>query len=67
MKLSLLESDDEWDQYFSDAAVSFMPKQLHSLLVTILIFREPAKPEVLWERYKEVIRENTETKLHIST
>ena len=31
MKLGLLESDDEWDQCLSEAAVSFMPKQLCSL------------------------------------
>ena len=53
MKLGLLESDDEWDHCFSEAAISFMPKQLHSLFVAILIFGEPAKPGVLWERYKE--------------
>ena len=35
-----------------------MPKQLHSLFVTILIFGEPAKPEVLWERYREVMGED---------
>ena len=48
MKLGLLESDDKWDQCLSEAEISFMPKQLHSLFVTILIFGEPAKPEVLW-------------------
>ena len=31
MKLGLLKSDDEWDQCLSEVAVSFMPKQLHSL------------------------------------
>ena len=35
--------------------MSFMPKQLHSLFITILIFGEPAKPDVLWEKYKEVM------------
>ena len=58
MKLSLLESDDEWDQCLSEAAISFMPKQLRSLFVTILIFGEPAKPEVLWDKYKEVMGED---------
>ena len=38
--------------------MSFMPTQLCSLFVTILIFGEPAKPEVLWERYKEVMEED---------
>ena len=36
-----------------------MPKQLHSLFVIILIFGEPAKPDVLWRRYKEVMGEDT--------
>ena len=42
----------------SEAAVSFLPVQLHSLFVTILIFGEPAKPTVLWEKYKEVLGED---------
>ena len=53
MKLGLLESDDEWDHCLSEAAISFMPKQLCSLFVTVLIFGEPTKPGVLWGRYKE--------------
>ena len=57
MALGLLESDDKWDQCLSEAAVSAMPKQLHSLFVTILIFGEPAKPE-LWTKYKEVMGED---------
>ena len=35
-----------------------MPKQLCSLLVTILIYGEPAKPDVLWEKYKQVMGED---------
>ena len=34
----LLESDTEWDNCLSETSISFMPKQLHSLFVTILIF-----------------------------
>ena len=45
LKLGLLESDDEWDQCLSEAVLSFMPRQLCSLFVTILIFGEPVKPE----------------------
>ena len=48
MKLGLLETDDEQDQCLSEAVVSFMPKQLHSLFVTILIFGEPSEPNALW-------------------
>ena len=54
----LLESDEEWDQCLSEATVSFMPQQLHSLFVTILIFGELAKPTVLWEKYKEIMGED---------
>ena len=38
----LLESDTEWDNCSSKASISFMPKQLWSLFVTILIFGQPA-------------------------
>ena len=34
----LLESDIEWDNCLSEASISFMPKQLQSLFVTLLIF-----------------------------
>ena len=40
----LLESDTEWDNCLSEASISFMPKQLRSLFVTILIFGQPTKP-----------------------
>ena len=54
----LLESDTEWDNCLSEASISFMPKQLWSLFVTILIFGQPAKPLALWEKYKEVMAED---------
>ena len=54
----LLESDVEWDSCLSEASISFMPKQLRSLFVTILIFGQPAKPLDLWEKYKEVMGED---------
>ena len=54
----LLESDPEWDNCISEASISFMPKQLRSLFVTILIFGQPAKPLDLWEKYKEVMGED---------
>ena len=41
-----------------EASVSFMPKQLHSLFVIILIFGESTKPEVLWGKYKDVLGED---------
>ena len=54
----LLESDAEWDKCLSEASISFMLKQLQSLLVTILIFGHPATPLDLWEKYKEVLGED---------
>ena len=70
MKLGLLESDDEWNECFSGASVSFMPKQLQSLFVTALIFGEPAETDVLWESYKDVMGEDLlrqkSTSMHIS-
>ena len=51
--LGLLETDEEWNDCMSEAAVSFMPKQLRSLFVTILVFGEPAHPCSLWEKFKE--------------
>ena len=56
--LGLLESDEEWDQYLAEVSVSFMPKQLRTLFLTILIFGEPAKPTMLWEKYKEHMGED---------
>ena len=41
-----------------EASVSFMPKQFCSLFVTILIFGQPAKPNILWEKHKEVMGED---------
>ena len=54
----LLESDMEWDNCLPEASISFMPKQLHSLFVTILIFGQPTKPLDLWEKYKDVMGED---------
>ena len=63
MKLGLLESDDEWDECLSEATISFMPKQLLSLFLTILIFGEPSKPKDLWERHKEAMGEDTQREI----
>ena len=58
LALGLLESDEDWEKCMSEAAVSFMPKQLHSMFVTILIFGDPARPHVLWEKYKDALGED---------
>ena len=54
----LLESDMEWDNCLSEASISYMPNQLCSLFVTILIFGQPSKPLDLWEKYKDVMGED---------
>ena len=43
-----------------------MPVQLCSLFVTILIFGEPAKPIVLWEKYKDVMGEDLLRQMSVS-
>ena len=58
LALGLLESDEEWDECMSEATISFMPKQLRSLFITILIFGEPAEPQVLWLKHKNAMGED---------
>ena len=62
----VLESDGEWNDCLSEAAISFMQKQLCSLFVTILVFEDPAKPGVLLEKYKEVMGEDILRQLHVT-
>ena len=50
----LLESDAEWDNCLSEAPLSFLPKQLQSLFVMVLIFGQPVKPLYLWESVEKV-------------
>ena len=35
-----------------------MPEQLHSLFLTIFLFGEPEKPQLLCDKYKELIGED---------
>ena len=56
--MGLLDSVDEWDECLKGAATAFMPKQPHSLFPTILLFGDPAKPQVLWEKYKDMMGED---------
>ena len=35
-----------------------MPKQQSSLFLTILLFGEPAKPQLLWDKYKDMMDED---------
>ena len=56
--LGLLATDDEWDECLAEASSSFLPFQIHSLFVTILVFGEPLKPHDLWIKYKKTIGED---------
>ena len=53
VQLGLLATDDEWDECLSEASSSFLPFQIHSLFVTILVFDEPQEPHDLWIKYKK--------------
>ena len=61
----LLESDEEWDECLAEASMSFMPKQLCSLFVTILIFGEPAKPLELWLKHKQMLGEDLQRQMSL--
>jgi hypothetical protein len=51
----LLEDDQEWIQCLQEASHMQTGSQLRNLFVTIIRDCSPAKPEVLWERFKEHI------------
>ena len=51
----LLDSDDEWNECLKEVATAFMPKQLHSLFLTILLFGESAKPQLLSDKSKDMM------------
>ncbi len=53
--MGLLENDNEWRQCLQEAAIMQSGAQLRSLFVTLLLFCQPAKPDELWEEFKENI------------
>ncbi|KAF0314588.1 hypothetical protein FJT64_014988 [Amphibalanus amphitrite] len=54
----LLQEDAEWDVTMQEAALVQMPRQLRQLLVTILLFCEPADPAGLFERHYPALAED---------
>ena len=38
IQLGLLATDDEWEECLSEASSSFLPFQIRSLFITILVF-----------------------------
>ena len=64
IRLGLLATDDEWEECLSEASSSFLPFQIRSLFITILVFGEPLKPYDLWAKFKHVMGEDI---LHASS
>ena len=58
IRLGLLATDNEWDECLAEASSSFLPFQIRSLFVTILVFGEPLKPLDLWIKYKKAMGED---------
>ena len=48
----LLEDDGEWTQCLSEASMMQTGARLRYLFTTILLFRAPAHPDILWERFR---------------
>ena len=61
--LGLLATDNEWNECLSEAVSSFMPYQIRTLFVTILVFCEPLTPLDLWSKYKHSMGEDILQKL----
>lgn len=51
--LGLLEDDSEWIQAFEEAAISAFPHQLRFLFVTLLLYCEPSRPDVILTTFRE--------------
>lgn len=51
----LLEDDGEWRQCLLEASAMQTGEQLRNLFVTLLLFCSPAKPERLWNEFREHI------------
>ena len=58
IRLGLLQDDTEWDACLSEASCMRMGQQLRLLFATILIFCQPAAPEVLWNNHKTALCED---------
>ena len=51
-KRGLLDDDQEINECLCEGPTRSLPVQLRELLVTILLFIEPANPFDLWDKYK---------------
>ena len=51
----LLEYDNEWDARLREAASWSNGRGLRQLFATILLHNEPARPDLLWQKYREAM------------
>ncbi|CAB5210931.1 unnamed protein product [Rhizophagus irregularis] len=49
--LNLLQDDEEWNQCLQEASQVQGGAQLRKLFATILLFCEPTRPKILWEKH----------------
>lgn len=57
-KLSILESETQWEDTLREAVISDSPKKLREFFVILLNFCQPAEPLRLWEKFKEFLCED---------
>jgi len=62
----LLEDDGEWRQCLLEASVMQTGERLRDLFATLLLFCSPAKPELLWNEFREYICDDLRYRLRRS-
>jgi hypothetical protein len=62
----LLEDDGEWRQCLLEASAMQTGERLRDLFVTLLLFCSPAKPEQLWDEFREHICDDLGYRLRCS-
>lgn len=58
LEYGLIRDDQEWHNCMEEASMYKFPRQLRLLFVTILTQCSPAKPEELWEKFKDSLSED---------
>ncbi|PKY50736.1 hypothetical protein RhiirA4_423973 [Rhizophagus irregularis] len=58
IRLGLLQDDTEWDVCLREACCMRIGQQLRLLFAIILIFCQPAAPEILWNNHKLALCED---------
>jgi hypothetical protein len=65
--LGLLQDDEEWNQCLKEAAQIQSDAQLRCLFVTILLFCEPVRPEILWKTHISALSDDILFQAHNDT